>query len=234
MMSANYFLAAGIILSSLSTPVFADGSSAGQAKKQQSGFYGLLSIGLSDMNGTQWEKERSNATNYEGDISTESGFTGEVGAGYDFGDFRTDFTFEKSRVDLGGCTQETVSGAGKDCSTNSENVETKSLMLNAYYDIPTNSKWSPYLGAGIGITNYRVKNLKVAGTEYELSSKKTPLTYQLKAGVAYRIMEKTDVYTEGVYKMIDSFNTNTNSANNEFNIKDGSQWSAKLGLRYMF
>lgn len=43
-----------------------------------------------------------------------------------------------------------LSAVGGDVITSKFKVETQSMMVNAYYDIDTKSKFIPYVGAGLG------------------------------------------------------------------------------------
>lgn len=65
-------------------------------------------------------------------------------------------------------------------------VETQALMLNGYYNFETGSKFSPYIGAGIGFA--RVKGtLEVPEFGISDSIKKTNFAWQAGLGVSYDI-----------------------------------------------
>ncbi|WP_320667015.1 outer membrane protein [Prochlorococcus sp. MIT 1307] len=223
-------LTASIVCSCVATPVFADVYSAGQSVEDDKGFYGVLSVGIGDIDGTKWESTIG-GTKYGGKAPVDAGFSGEVGIGYDFGAWRTDLTYENGGGDLGDCTETKVTGTN--CSSTSGEVETNSFMINAYYDIDTNSKWEPYVGAGIGTTNFDVENFTVGGTKYKLGDDDST-TYQLKAGVTHPVSDKMDLFGEAAYKIYDDIETSTNVAGVKFKVKDSTEWVAKLGLRYMF
>ncbi len=59
----------------------------------------------------------------------------------------------------------------------------RSLSLNAYYDIPTNTKITPYVGAGVGVAFLRFK-------DFEEKHKSTEFTWQVGAGVSYALNDK--------------------------------------------
>ena len=218
-------LSAGILISTLATPALADSNNSNDGK----GFYGVLSVGLSDVTGTDWETDIS-GTKYGGDAPVDAGFLGEIGVGYDFGKWRTDLTFENGGGDLGECTED--KNAGTTC-TNSGDLVTNTFMLNGYYDFPTDSKWSPYLGAGIGQTTLETDQLTIGGTKYELD-KDDVFLYQLKAGVAYPVSVKTDLFAEAAYKVYDDYSTGVKNSSVNFKLKNTTEWAAKIGVRYMF
>ena len=68
-------------------------------------------------------------------------------------------------------------------------IETQALMLNGYYNFETGSKFSPYIGAGIGFA--RIKgSASATGVFYDYSTesiKKTNFAWQAGVGVSYDI-----------------------------------------------
>ena len=65
-------------------------------------------------------------------------------------------------------------------------VESQSLMFNAYYDIDTNSKFTPYVGAGVGYAKIKGK-LKSPVLSDDMSD--TNFAWQVGAGVGYELTE---------------------------------------------
>lgn len=109
-------------------------------------------------------------------------------------------------------------------------------MLNAYYDVPIGGVIKPYVGAGVGIMTSRFTGgatVATAGTggnpatitneSYDAS--KSGLAYQLKAGVAYALDAKTDLFFQFRY-----LSTPRNSAG-VGQINDYSSQSFEGGLR---
>jgi opacity protein-like surface antigen len=70
-------------------------------------------------------------------------------------------------------------------------ISTLSGLLNLYYDIPTGSRFEPYIGGGIGVSRASADNLSATypGTTvgFGISGSTTAFVYQLRAGVAYNI-----------------------------------------------
>ncbi len=89
-------------------------------------------------------------------------------------------------------------------------------MASVYIDIPTNSRWAPYVGGGLGST--RIQNPGSQGV----------LGYQGKVGLSYLANKKTDIFVEGVYQGTSNFSIDTSNAD------PLSSWGARLGARFRF
>jgi len=87
----------------------------------------------------------------------------------------------------------------------SGNISTTSVLVNGYYDIPTGSKFRPYLGAGIGfgIISGKIKN---QGIEDDLGTGSS-LAYQGKVGLQYEIAKKGNAFAEFKYLGISTYQT---------------------------
>ncbi len=81
-------------------------------------------------------------------------------------------------------------------------VETESVMLNAYYDIDTGSKFTPYIGAGIGYAKVKA-SMKGEDSTYAYSAKvdDNNFAWQLGAGVGYAVNENVTV--DAGYRYVD-------------------------------
>ena len=66
-------------------------------------------------------------------------------------------------------------------------LENNSIMLNAYYDIDTGTKFTPYVGAGIGMAHLKAK---VDFMDGDVPGKsKTTFAWQAGAGVSYAMTD---------------------------------------------
>ncbi|WOE32231.1 MULTISPECIES: porin family protein [unclassified Acinetobacter] len=113
-------------------------------------------------------------------------------------------------------------------------LRSQSLMLNGYYDFKNTSKFTPYVGVGVGIT--RVKNQQ---TEVEsnssISSTKNHFTWSAGVGVAYSVTD--NVALDLSYKYVDAgkFKFNNNVENGRLDTKvDLRSQDYALGIRYNF
>ncbi len=68
-------------------------------------------------------------------------------------------------------------------------------MLNAYYDIDTGTKFTPYVGAGIGIAHIKAQgNVDFNGERVsDFSKSKNNFAWQIGAGAAYAVTDNVSV-----------------------------------------
>ena len=181
------------------------------------GFYATLGIGAS------WPQSTSTSSpalaapitvNYGGS------FSGEAGLGYDFGAVRTELTYVYDRASITG-----ASGG----ATATGNRNASSVMASAYFDIPTQSRWVPYLGGGIGYTNLSSGTVTAPGSGVTLNGGNQGLFgYQAKAGVAYVASDSTDLFLEGVYQGAPGYSAGSTSYGSY------NSWGARVGFRLRF
>lgn len=95
--------------------------------------------------------------------SFQNGFAAAVALGYDFDGYRVEGEAEYRKNDFD----------NYNCS-----IETYSLMVNGYYDIKTDSAFTPFIGAGLGMATHETDD----GND-------TVFAYQAIGGVAYSICQ---------------------------------------------
>jgi opacity protein-like surface antigen len=113
-------------------------------------------------------------------------------------------------------------------------------MLSGYYDIQTKTKFTPYVGAGIGYTSVTLPSQnRVTGT-YTVNGNSgtgwidygggsgSAFGYQAKVGVSYAVSKPADVYVEGTYQ------GNTGTTINNLNLSALNLFGVRAGLRYRF
>ena len=108
----------------------------------------------------------------------DTGIFGTGAFGRSFGNFRAEGELTYNANDV-----TTLSALGVSLDASGD-VSTLGFMVNGYYDFDTNSKWTPYIGGGIGGANVSLNNLSVFGTTIA-DDDTTVLAYQAKVGVAY-------------------------------------------------
>lgn len=89
--------------------------------------------------------------------SLDGDWSGTLGVGYNFTDYlRGDLTFDYSRGDFAGTTSSAAAcdglGVGQCASADTQDYEQYGFMANAYVDLGTFVGFTPYVGAGAGIT----------------------------------------------------------------------------------
>lgn len=110
------------------------------------------------------------------DLDTGIFSTGAFGRS--FGNFRAEGELSYNTNDVS-----TVSALGVSLGASGD-VSTLGFMVNGYYDFDTNSKWTPYIGGGIGGANVSINSLSVVGVPLA-DDDTTVFAYQAKVGVAY-------------------------------------------------
>jgi opacity protein-like surface antigen len=221
----------GVLCCVLSTaaPVFAQQAAP---IPETNGFYATLGVGATWPQGvsvTDTLLNQTAGTTVNGTFNTGGGFAGDVGVGYDFGQIRTELTYAYTNSTLNSITATAFGLSGTAGVSGTAN--TNSVLLSAYWDIPTKSRWVPYIGGGLGYTNLGVSNItgSVLGYNYTLNGGNQGLFgYQAKAGVSYLTGPTTDVYVEGTYQGATGFSVGTTSYGSL------NSWGAKVGFRYRF
>ena len=182
------------------------------------GFYATLGIGAS------WPQSNtvSNsalAVPVNAPLTYGGSFAGEAGLGYDFGAVRTELSYVYDRASITGAS-------GGNTATGNRNAS--SVFASAYLDIPTQSRWVPYLGGGIGYTNLSSGTLTTSSGVALNSGNQGLFGYQAKAGVAYIASDSTDVFLEGVYQGAPGY-TSSSTTYGPYN-----SWGARVGFRLRF
>ena len=91
----------------------------------------------------------------------------------------------------------TVIGSGVDFEGKFK-VETQSVMLNGYYDIKTDTKLTPYVGAGIGFAKTKAM-LSALGASDSIDDNR--FAWQLGVGVGYMVTDNVTV--DAGYRYVD-------------------------------
>ncbi|MCZ2205197.1 outer membrane beta-barrel protein [Cylindrospermopsis raciborskii] len=159
--------------------------------------YGSLSVGFGSQSDVDIKLTgiKSGSLNFNGAFS----FNGAVG--YQFEQIRAEL--EVGNQFLSGKDISSIDGSiyGSKIPITG-NLSATTILINGYYDIPTGSKFRPYVGGGLG--------LGIIGGEIRDSFSTTDLSgtsfaYQLKAGVQYEITRKGNVFGELKYSSISSY-----------------------------
>ena len=127
-------------------------------------------------------------------------------------------------------TGERMTG-GLESTLNSE-LTTQSLMLNGYYDFKNQTKFTPYVSAGVGFTH--VKN-KQSTDDFSTSDSDNHFTWAAGLGVAYNITDS--VALDASYRYVDAgkfkFTDTQDDEVTRTNMKISSN-EYLLGIRYNF
>ena len=122
-------------------------------------------------------------------------------------------------------------------------LQNNSLLLNAYYDFHTCTKWTPYIGAGLGVAMLKITTNEIYSDGHiKKSVKSHNLAWQLGAGVAYDLTQ--NIALDAGYRYIDggaavvekriesaSYYAHTESRKTKFNT---AAHEIYFGARYTF
>lgn len=169
-----------------------------------------------------------------GDMDFDSAIAGEFTAGIKYGNLRGEFEYalrsaSEDDYELFSGAMPMVGLAEIETSTS---VKHNSYLFNLYYDFDLeNSKWTPYVGAGIGLGTYHQRAVVEIDFENEMvpdqeivgaDDKKKEFEWQVAVGTAYNFTENwaADI----------AYRFNSSDVEGEFVYAH----EVKLGLRYSF
>jgi opacity protein-like surface antigen len=235
--------------------LFAGQVSAQEAKSQDQtkGAYVTVGVGgnwASDPSISYSESGRIGSLNYtettNGNVDLGGGVSVSAGVGYDFGNnLRAELSYTYNALSIGSTTgTDTLSIAGGSFTgigsiSTSGTASTNSVLVSGYYDIPTKSKWTPYVGGGIGWTSvsFPGQNVTASGCVsgfcgslpvFIPGGSGNAFGYQAKLGVSYLTSKRSDLFVEGIYQ------GNTSVTINNTSIGALNDFGVRAGVRYRF
>ena len=110
------------------------------------------------------------------DMEFDPGFAIGGTLGYDFGDTRleTELAYRSNDIDKFSGVGGSIDGDG--------DFSTLSLMINGFYEVENETKFTPYIGGGIGFANVKLEL-------FDEDDDETVFAYQLGLGIGYEINE---------------------------------------------
>ncbi len=220
-MSITKTIAAVSIITALTT-------SASFAEK--SGFYIQGSLGFNQLQDTD-----------------QSGAPGTVASDYDSGynisvaigkhipawpGVRAEVELSYSENDAGTIN---FSGNGPAAEANvNGDISSTSIRANVLYDFKTNSKFTPYIGAGIGVS-FIDSSISYGGAPVRIDDDDSVFSAQLIAGTAYKLSDTLDLTLDARYSRAFSVELSRVSPGGTAIVEDDiDNLSVNLGLRYAF
>ena len=147
-------------------------------------------------------------TSYDFKYEVDNTGVFSIGVGRKFNDYRLEFNYSKATI-KSDTFSVTSGGTGITASiTPALESDVSSYMVFGYKDFPSDSKFTPYAGLGLGVGNFSAKNqtATVAGTAYQFEGgDETVFSFGLKGGVSYEIADNTSIFTEGLYQNFASY-----------------------------
>jgi outer membrane protein OmpA-like peptidoglycan-associated protein len=137
----------------------------------------------------------------------QEGYVAGGKVGYKTGQLRVELGFDFSHQDISGVHITNDNGLGHRLGLGSLNglssnptgsVENEAFMVNAIWDLRTDSRWVPYIGMGVGAANLSLNSLGVGGVPLSNSSDLV-FAYQPMAGIRYMVSDRVQVGLEYRY-----------------------------------
>jgi hypothetical protein len=170
-------------------------------------------------------------TNVDTSLKLDGGFTGELAVGYKFNQARAEVAVGYGNYSS---SKQTFNSGRYDSFSSSSNraLNLTTVMVNGYYDIPltngdgSRSRWSPYIGAGIGYANINAPSCSGSGC---FSGGSTGgFAYQGNVGLSYRVGNRSQAFVETGYL------GSTSGSIDRVNFDSFGSWRVFLGWRQGF
>ncbi len=209
-----------LLLAGVAACLFAANANAAEVKQYVSGKlnYSIMDNGMKDT---------------DADGSTEKANTDDnvLGGSFAYG-VKADAVRTELELNLHQKAEKKHAATGEDDGSWKSSLENNSIMLNAYYDIETGTKFTPYVGAGVGLARLKAKIKQDDGS---VSKSGTNFAWQVGAGVAYAVTD--DLSVDLGYRYTDSGDVTKKGVSEDGAWKtkfDSSAHEILLGARYSF
>ena len=114
--------------------------------------------------------------------------------------------------------------------------EQSSYMIYGYKYFPSDTKVSPYFGIGLGVGSFKTNDAvaTINGVQLQLIGLEESLfSYALKAGVDYKLNDKTALYTETTYQNFASYRW-SEPGFNPINYNSTHYFGISSGIKFFF
>lgn len=189
-----------------------------QAQERPAGFY----ADISGMYTNLVDPDLTDAT-LPGELGVDNGFGISGTYGYEFGNgFRTEIevSYRENGIKSISIAAFGLTGTG----AASGDVTALASMLNGYFDIATESRWTPYIGAGVGVARIDV-DISVADESASVDD--TVFAFQGMAGLRYDLSE--DVVIRAGYRYFGTDEPEFDTTEAEYGTHN-----VEVGLTYRF
>jgi len=163
----------------------------------------------------------------DAEIDTESGFGVSGAVGYQFDEnFQAEFEVAYNRNEADSIETALASSAL------TGNFQLFTFMVNGYYNIPTETPFTPYVGAGVGAGISEANDVSAPAVNVNLDGSATSFVFQVKTGVNYEVTDTLSAFLG--YRLYGLPGVNVDSGVTEFDVDTTLIHSIQLGARYLF
>jgi opacity protein-like surface antigen len=198
-------------------PAFADMESSATHRS----IYFRGAIGLQQLQGMEYD---INAGEVRTQYEKAPVYSGAIG--YDFGNYTAEVELSSRSNDT-----DTQTLLGSKLPAASGTTESTALMVNAYYETPTDGQWQPYIGLGVGMAQVDLNTHQTAGILL-LDDGEMVAAYQGMIGMQYNFTPQISAFAEYRYFATDTVAITTNTNTNHevaYEVHNGL-----FGLKYAF
>jgi len=196
----KYLVTLSLVLGSLISPIYAEDSKS---------LYLSIGGGINSINEIEGDLDGTGGVSFD----TDSPFQYSLAIGKEFNYWRLEFNYSASTVSSDSIT---VTPQGQNPVTANitpdSEADIKSYMLYGYKDFPSDTKFSTYLGAGLGFSTFEIAaaNPIVGGANVPIPAIDEQLfTFGLKGGVEYEVAKSTSLFAEVAYLNYAEFSVDT-------------------------
>ena len=192
------------------------------------GWYLSGSAGLSFL---QEQDNHAGSLNFD-TSGSNPGFDVTGALGKELGDgFRAEGEIGYRQIEIGHATVYAPGGTGITSGFTTGDAHAVSFMSNGYYDFKTDSRFVPYVGAGIGLADVTLDRVSVNGVPATNDSD-LAFAYQAMAGIGYQLSPNGTIFTGYRYFAVDD-PTFTDTTGEKFHSEFASH-NLELGYRLTF
>ena len=154
--------------------------------------------GLSILTNSDFRDEVSGVGVGTGETSFKNGFalTGAVGKKFNNMRLEGELSYRRNDLDKLTISSATVGGQtfiGNASASLSGDTTSFGLMANGYYDFANESKWTPFVMAGVGLSRQSLYVTKVGNVSTSYNQSDTVFAYQVGAGIGYSVTDSTKI-----------------------------------------
>lgn len=162
-------------------------------------------------------------------LDTDTGFGISGAFGYRFDDARVE-------LEIGYLSNSVDSVTVNDFEASADgDIDNWQFLVNGYYDIPTNSRFTPYVGGGIGLAILSANDVSATAPalgELDIDDSSASFLFQVKGGVGYDITDDFNAFFG--YRLLGLPGQSFEVFDTDFDADTIFIHSLQLGARYEF
>ncbi|MCI4588938.1 porin family protein [Sphingobium sp. BYY-5] len=206
-------------------------STSAHAQEDDKGIYAVARAGMAVSPDQKLDSaDLPSSATFDEKTKYKSGFTGELGGGYDFGMFRIEQSAGYMSLKAKGLNQDDFTGEGRN--------KAMFVQLGGYVDIPLSSMIEPYVGGGVGVARVDAqlsRSDSLLGTTSNYSGKDWGLLWHVDAGVGVKVAPKVTVELGARYTQVSSLKFDGVSGGQATTFEPTMRTiSGTMGVRYKF